>query len=48
MGDKHALENISGNELMNKEERAFFNRYSSALEEQEKSLAEQEEAIART
>ena len=43
MGDKHALENISGNELMNKEERAFFNRYSSALEEQEKSLAEQED-----
>ena len=43
MGDKHALANISGNELMNKGERAFFNRYSSALEEQEKSLGQQEE-----
>lgn len=43
MGDKHALANISGNELMNKGERRFFNRYSSALEEQEKSLGQQEE-----
>lgn len=44
MGNKYDVENITGHQFMDKEEKEFFETYSSALEEQEKLIAEQHEA----
>ena len=41
MGGKYTSDNITQNFLMDSEERDFFDTYASALEEQEKALAQQ-------
>lgn len=38
---RYRVKNILGNELMSSEERGFFDKYSSAIEEQEEIIAEQ-------
>ncbi len=41
MSDKYSVENIEGNMFMEEDEKEFFEKYSTAIEQQEETIAEQ-------